>query len=280
MRFFSFLNSAGQASLGAWRDGQQVDLGSRSLLAVLQAGRLDSLAPEISRAPVLDAGAMRPMPLIARPGKLLCVGLNYREHRAEAQQKPDAAYPDFFIRLPSSLLGNGQPLVRPRVSHQFDYEAELAVVIGRGGRAISRDDALDHVAGYALFNDVSVRDYQFRASQWTWGKNFDATGPFGPDLVTPDELPRSVKEGLRIETRLNGAVVQSASTADLIFDVPTLIAQLSEAMTLEPGDVIVTGTPGGVGLARTPPLYMQAGDIVEVSIEGIGVLRNPVVDET
>jgi acylpyruvate hydrolase len=168
--------------------------------------------------------------------------------------------------------------VRPRVSDKFDYEGELVVVIGRGGRAISKDAALSHVIGYSIFNDASVRDYQMKSTQWTMGKNFDGTGAFGPHLVTADELPAG-GAGLRLQTRLNGKVVQDASTAELIFDVKTLISLLSEAFTLESGDIIVSGTPSGVGFARKPPLWMKAGDVCEVEIEGVGTLVNPVADE-
>ena len=177
-------------------------------------------------------------------------------------------------------MAHEQPLVRPAVSDSLglDFEGEIAAVLGKGGRHIREEDALECVAGYALFNDGSVREYQFKSPQWTVGKNFDDTGAFGPDLVTADELPPGAK-GLLLETRLNGEVVQSASTDDMIFDVAQLISIVSQAITLEPGDVIVTGTPSGIGWARTPKLLMKHGDLCEVSVEGIGVLRNPVVDE-
>jgi 2-keto-4-pentenoate hydratase/2-oxohepta-3-ene-1,7-dioic acid hydratase in catechol pathway len=183
-----------------------------------------------------------------------------------------------FARFSSSLIGHKAPLIRPRVSAQFDYEGELVAVIGRSGRRIPKAEALDHVVGYSIFNDASVRDYQLRTTQWTVGKNFDGTGAFGPWLVTPDELPPGAS-GLKLQTRLQGQVVQQASTADLIFDIAALVSLLSEAFTLEAGDVIVTGTPSGVGFARKPPLFMKAGDTCEVEIEGIGTLINPVVDE-
>ena len=175
-------------------------------------------------------------------------------------------------------VGQGAPVVRPKVSDKFDYEGELVAVIGEGGRHISKDKALDHVAGYSIFNDVSVRDYQFKSPQWTVGKNFDGTGPFGPVFVTADELPAGAR-GLRIQTRLNGQIMQDANTNDMVFDLETLIATISEAITLESGDVLVTGTPSGVGQSRKPPVFMKAGDRIEVEIEKIGVLSNPVVDE-
>ena len=169
--------------------------------------------------------------------------------------------------------------MRPALSDNFDYEAELVAVIGRGGRAIPRDRALDNVAGYTLCNEGSVRDYQFKASQWAMGKNFDASGAMGPEIVTIDELPPGAA-GLRVLCRLNGETVQDGTTDDLIFDVPALIAEISAVMTLEAGDLIVTGTPPGVGFVRKPPLWLKPGDTCEVEIEGIGVLRNPVIAET
>ena len=217
------------------------------------------------------------LPPFARAPKIICVGLNYADHSAESGFKtPD--YPTLFGRFNSSLIGHNEPLVRPRQSDTLDFEGELVAVIGRGGRRISREAALSHVAGYSIFNDGSVREYQFKAPQWTVGKNFDGTGAFGPVFVTADELPAGCK-GLRLETRLNGRVVQSASTDDLVFDVVDLVSIISEAMTLEAGDILVTGTPSGVGHARSPKLYMQPGDICEVSIETIGTLRNVVRDE-
>jgi acylpyruvate hydrolase len=187
-------------------------------------------------------------------------------------------YPTLFARFPSSLIAHVEPIVRPRASEKLDYEGELVAVIGKGGRHIPRAAALSHICGYSIFNDGSIRDFQLRTPQWTVGKNFDNTGPFGPVFVSADELPPGA-HGLKIETRLNGRVMQSATTADLIFDVATLVALISEAMTLEPGDFIITGTPAGVGAARKPPVFMKAGDICEVEIEGIGILRNPIVDE-
>jgi 2-keto-4-pentenoate hydratase/2-oxohepta-3-ene-1,7-dioic acid hydratase in catechol pathway len=217
------------------------------------------------------------LPPLRRPEKVICVGLNYREHSAESGfNQPD--YPTLFGRFNSSLIGDGAPIVRPRASIQLDFEGELVAIIGKPGRNIDGSDALDHVVGYSIFNDASVRDFQFKSPQWTVGKNFDGTGAFGPCLVTADELPPGGK-GLRLQTRLNGEVVQDASTDDMVFDVATLITIISEAMTLNSGDVIVTGTPSGVGLSRKPPLFMRAGDFVEIEIEKIGVLSNPVTEE-
>ncbi|OTP76468.1 Fumarylacetoacetate hydrolase family protein [Caballeronia sordidicola] len=220
---------------------------------------------------------MKYLPPLRHPPKILCVGLNFKDHSKESNfEQPD--YPTMFLRVNTSLVAHNAPIVRPRVSDSLDFEGEIAVVLGRGGRHISKDDALSHVAGYALFNDASVREYQFKTPQWTIGKNFDDTGAFGPDLVTADELPLGA-QGLRLETRLNGELVQSANTNDMVFDVPTLISLLSEAMTLEPGDVIVAGTPSGIGWARSPKLLMRHGDVCEVSVQGIGTLRNTIVDE-
>ena len=187
-------------------------------------------------------------------------------------------YPEIFGRFATKLIAHREPIRRPRELSALDYEAELAVVIGRRGRRIHRDRALDYVAGYSLFNDSTIRDFQLRTPQWTMGKNFDATGAFGPWLVTPDAVPPGAK-GLGIQGRLNGRVMQDARTDRLIFDVPTLIELVSVAMSLEPGDVIITGTPGGVGAARKPPVFMQPGDVFEVEIDGMGVLSNPVQDE-
>ena len=224
---------------------------------------------------IVDAKVLPPL---VSPPKLICIGLNYRDHSAESGFVPPD-YPTVFARYASSLIGDGAALIRPRVSTQFDYEGELAVVIGQGGRHISREAALGHVAGYSIFNDGSIRDYQRRTPQWTIGKTFDGTGAFGPAFVTADELPAGCR-GLQLCTRLNGVVMQEALIDDLIFDVATLVSLMSEAMTLQPGDVIVSGTPAGVGAARQPPVFLKPGDICEVEIDQIGLLRNPVADES
>ena len=238
------LAAAGQAL----RDGQTTALASLQLLAPLR-----------------------------RPGKIICIGLNYADHSKESGFETPT-YPAVFSRYASSLMGDGAAMVRPHVSEQLDYEGELVAVIGKRGRHIPREKALDHVMGYSGFNDGSVRDFQFKSAQWTIGKNFDDTGAFGPALVTADELPAGAK-GLRLQTRLNGQVVQSASIDDMIFDVATLVSLLSVVHALAPGDVIVTGTPAGVGLARTPRLWMKPGDVCEVEIERIGLLRTPIRQE-
>ncbi len=251
--------------------------GALARLIAGEADRLLAAGRVLLGGPEVDLDAVELLPPLPAPPKILCVGLNYADHSAESGfAVPD--YPTIFARFASSLIGHGAAIVRPRLSRQLDYEGEFVAVIGRGGRDIARAEALDHVAGYALFNDASIRDYQFRTPQWTVGKNFDATGAFGPWLVTRDALPPGCR-GLRLQTRLNGAVVQSASTDDLVFDVATLVSVLSEALTLEAGDLIVTGTPSGVGFARKPPLWMKPGDVCEVELEGLGVLRNPVADQ-
>jgi len=224
---------------------------------------------DIAEAPLL--------PPLANPSKIICIGLNYGDHARETGVAvPD--YPTVFARFSSSLIGHGSPIIRPRASNQLDFEGELAAVIGRAGRDIAPDHALDHVAGYSVFNDASVRDFQRRTSQWTMGKNFDATGAFGPSFVPASVLPPGCR-GLRIRTILNGVVVQDANTTDMIFDVATLVSMISQVMTLNVGDVIVTGTPSGVGAARTPPLWMKPGDVCEVEVEGIGLLRNPIIGQ-
>ncbi|HTJ57253.1 MAG TPA: fumarylacetoacetate hydrolase family protein [Devosiaceae bacterium] len=257
--------------------GQPGFPGDLASLIAAGATALESAGSRLLEGPAIALDRVELLPPLPAPGKILCIGLNYTEHSRESGFEPPA-YPTIFARFASSLIGHGAPIIRPRVSEQLDYEGELVAVIGRGGRNIAAADALGHVAGYSIFNDASIRDYQLRTPQWTVGKNFDATGAFGPVFVTADALPPGCR-GLRLQTRLNGQVVQDAPIDDLIFDIATLVSLLSEAMTLAPGDVIITGTPSGVGLARKPPLWMRPGDICEVEVEGIGVLRNPILDE-
>jgi len=249
-----------------------------TLQSLIEAGG-DALAragAALAVAPALDVARVKLLPPLSHPEKIICIGLNYTDHSAESGFKqPD--YPTIFGRFNSSLIADGAPILRPSFSDQLDYEGELVAVIGKTARNVSEADALDHVAGYSIFNDASIRDYQFKSPQWTPGKNFDDTGAFGPHFVTADDLPPGC-EGLMLRTRLNGAVVQEASISDMVFSVAKLVAILSDFMTLRPGDVIVTGTPSGVGLARKPPLWMKDGDVCEVEIEGIGVLSNPIRD--
>jgi acylpyruvate hydrolase len=283
MRFVRFLKGglagvaveAGGELRGATEPALQVSSDVTGLLA--ESGALERFGRALADAPPIDPNEIVYLPPLANPSKIVCVGLNYADHTKESPYaQPD--YPTLFPRFVSSLVGHGQPIIRPVVSDSLDFEGEMVAVIGKGGRHISRSRALDHVAGYSIFNDGSVREYQFKSPQWTVGKNFDGTGAFGPSFVTADEVPVGGK-GLRLETRLNGAVVQSASTDDMLFDVAEVIAVISEAITLAPGDVIVTGTPAGVGWARKPQLVMREGDVCEVEIEGLGVLRNPIRDE-
>ncbi len=225
----------------------------------------------------IDPAHVTVLPPLRNPPKIICIELNYRDHAAETHfEQPN--FPTLFTRFRSTLIGHRQPIVRPSVSEQLDYEGEIVAIIGRGGKHIAHEDALQHIVGWTLFNDASVRDYQFLTPQWTIGKNFDSTGPMGPCMVTADELPPGAKD-LVLETRLNGKVVQRASTNDMVFDPAILIETISQAMTLEPGDLIVTGTPAGVGYVRQPPLWMKNGDLIEVEVKGIGLLSNPVVDE-
>lgn len=250
----------------------------RELGALLRASfDREALAAALDRAPserliTLEEAAFAP--LLPEGGRVLCLGLNYIDHAKEASfAKPD--YPVIFARFASSFVGHGEALEAPVVSTRFDYEAELAVVIGRGGRSIARDAALSHVAGYTLLNDGSVRDFQVHSGQWLLGKNFDRSGAVGPELVTADELPPGAR-GLLLQGVLNGAVMQQASTSDMVFDVETTIAYVSQAIALAPGDVIAMGTPSGVGNARTPQVFLKAGDAFEVRVERVGTLRNPV----
>lgn len=284
MRFmvYSEGGARGVAALIAneWRgttaEGTMLE-GSMLEFAFAEPSDRAKLLSRFAALPIIEPTRVQLLPPIGNPGKIICVGLNYSDHTEESGYKqPD--HPTLFPRFASSLIGAGAPIVRPLISEALDFEGELVAVIGRGGRHIDKYHALDHVAGYSIFNDGSIRDFQHRTPQWTLGKNFDGTGAFGPIFVTADELPAGAT-GLRIETRLNGEVVQSSNTEKLIFDVATLVSTISEAITLEPGDIIVTGTPSGIGHARTPRLYMRAGDVVEVEIEGIGVLTNPIADE-
>jgi acylpyruvate hydrolase len=244
---------------------------------IAQGADLLRIGTSLGQSPGIDLNAVRLLPPVPVPPKILCVGLNYDDHLEESGLKKPA-YPEIFARFATSLIPHQEPIRRPRESIALDYEAELAVVIGKPGRRISQEQALDHVGGYSLFNDATVRDFQLRTPQWTMGKNFDGTGSFGPWLVTPDAVPPGAR-GLRIQGRLNGRVMQDARTDQLIFSVPALIEMISIAMSLERGDVIITGTPGGVGAARKPPVFMQPGDVFEVEIEGLGVLTNPVQED-
>ncbi|MBU8541199.1 fumarylacetoacetate hydrolase family protein [Falsiroseomonas tokyonensis] len=241
------------------------------------ADYLASLAARAKDAPRRPLAGLTLLPPVPVPGKMICIGLNYALHAKEGGN-PIPDYPAVFMRGATSLVAHDQPMLRPRASQKLDWEAELAIVIGRRARHVREADALSVIAGYACFNEGSVRDFQRKSTQWTVGKNFDRTGAFGPEIVTADEVSPGA-DNLRIMTRLNGEVMQDSTTGDMIFKVPKLIAILSEVMTLEPGDVIATGTPSGVGYARKPPRFLAPGDVVEVEIESLGVLRNTIEDE-
>lgn len=242
---------------------------------LVRSGRLNEAAQHLREAGEIDPASITVTLPFRRAGKVLCVGLNYADHASESKMEPPS-FPTVFVRFNSNLVPHGADLVKPDASDQFDYEGELVAVIGKAGREIPRQDALDHVAGYTIFNDGSIRDFQLRTNQWTIGKNFDKTGALGPFFVTADALPAGAR-GLRLTTRLNGAVMQNATTDDLIFSVADLVSHLSVGMTLEPGDLIVTGTPSGVGAARDPQVFMKPGDVCEIEVERIGRLRNTVV---
>lgn len=287
MRILSFVQD-GVSKIGLRNQDEVIDLSialpdlPHDLLEVLQAGPelMNKMEAQIKDAPQSARKAYKDIefaPLIARPPKIICIGRNYAAHAAEGGAATPT-YPEIFFRGAESLIGHKQDIIRPTCSDRLDYEGEIAVVISKKGRHIAKEDAFDYIAGYTIFNDATLRDYQRKSSQWTIGKTFDGTGAFGPELVTSDELPLGMK-AVQIQTRLNGRVMQDANTRDLVFPVDYLIATLSECMTLMPGDVIITGTPAGVGYARTPPVFMKPGDVCEVEVEGLGILVNTVADE-
>ena len=283
MKLVSFVAGDGRLGYGAIKDGGVVDLSRRfgerapTLRTLLAAGALAE-AERIARdsAPDFPLEGLELAPVIPDPDKIICVGLNYRDHVAESG-KAVTEKPALFARFAGSQVGHLQPLVKPAISDEFDYEGELAVVMGKGGRHIPGERALEHVAGYSCYNDGSVRDWQRHTSQYLAGKTFAGTGGFGPWLVTADEIPDPSR--LTLETRLNGEVVQHTTTDLMITAIPEQIAYISTILPLLPGDVIVSGTPGGVGVKRRPALFMRPGDVVEVEISGVGVLRNPVIAE-
>lgn len=247
-----------------------------TLREALSADMLSRAAEAASAGEAVATGKLALIPTIPDAGKIICIGMNYREHIKEMGRKPPR-YPAFFLRVNDSLVGHEQPLIRPRLSTHYDWEGELAVVIGHTARHVKRADALEHVAGYTILQDGSLRDYQEHTTQFTAGKNFHQSGAMGPWLVTTDEIPDPA--ALTLETRVSGEVMQRGEVADLCIDVPAIIEYLSGIMELRSGDVIATGTPSGVGAGRKPPRWLVAGDVVEVEISGIGVLRNAVVDE-
>jgi 2-keto-4-pentenoate hydratase/2-oxohepta-3-ene-1,7-dioic acid hydratase in catechol pathway len=276
MRVVSFERN-GKPSYGLLKDDAIVDVGSRlasryrDLRAVLAAGALPELEKVQKEAPSFKTNEVKFLPVIPNPEKILCVGLNYVSHRTETK-RPETEHPSIFTRFADTQVGHLAPVLRPSFSTRFDYEGELALIIGRGGRHIAEQDVNAHIAGYSCYNDVSVRDWQRHTAQWTPGKNFPNTGAFGPALVTPDEIPDL--GACKLTTRLNGQVMQQAPISDLIFTIPVIVSYVSKFTALNPGDVIATGTPGGVGDRREPPVYMKDGDVVEVDIDRIGLLRN------
>ena len=279
MKLMMFKKGSG-AALGVVEGDSVIEVGSGggNLYDVISGGpaALEAVKAAAAKGTKQPLASVKPALPIARPGKFLCIGLNYALHAAEGGHATPT-YPALFPRFHSSLVAAGEPVIRPKESIQLDYECELTIVIGKGGRHIPESKALEHVFGYTMFNDVSVRDFQRKGAQWTPGKNFDGTGPLGPVVVTADELPPGAS-GLRIRTRVNGETMQDSNTSDMIFSTAKIVAILSEFMTLEPGDLIATGTPSGVAHARKPPAWMKAGDKVEVEVEGIGILANPIVD--
>ena len=289
MRFISFEHK-GHSTVGVVLDAnseQFVDLSALGTSLPTELGALIATtnglntafaaaksAPDSATKSIKDVNLL---PLIVSPSKIICMGLNYADHAKEGgNARPE--FPSFFLRGPSSMVGHNRPIIRPKASSKLDFEAELAIVIGQKARHLTPENALSCIAGYSCFNDGSIRDFQRKSSQWTLGKNFDATGGFGPWLVTPDELPLA-GDGLRIQSRLNVKIMQDGNTKDFLWGVVESLCIISECMTLVPGDVIITGTPAGVGYARTPPVWMAPGDICEIDIEGVGVLVNTIADE-
>lgn len=276
MRLLSFERD-GRATFGARVGARVVDLGASypDIVTALREDALTGLAETAAKAePDLALADIVFRPVLGPPAKIICIGLNYMNHVREMNRKVPTV-PSLFIKYHDAMAGHGQPVICPRISGDFDFEGELAVVIGKPGRYIAQDRAMDHVAGYTIVNDGSIRDWQ--AHNVCAGKNFPNTSGFGPYFVTADEIPDP--HALGVTTRLNGAVVQDGNTADFIFSIPCLIEYVSSFTPLAPGDVISTGTPHGVGHGRTPPLYMKPGDVIEVEIDGLGTLINPVEQE-
>ena len=282
MKFLSF-ERGGAATWGAVIDGGVVDLGKAmggtypTLRSAIAGGALKEAGKVADGAsPDATIDEITFLPVIPDPDKILCVGLNYKSH-IEETGRSDSDYPTIFTRFTNTQVGHGQPMIRPKDSTAYDYEGELAVIIGTGGRHISEADSLNHIAGYSCYNDGSIRDWQRHTSQFTPGKNFVGTGGFGPWMVTTDEIPDPAS--MHLMTRLNGETLQDATTDLLVFTVPVLINYISTFTELVPGDVIVTGTPGGVGFKRNPPVFMKDGDTCEIEIDKIGILSNPIADE-
>ncbi|WP_053155777.1 fumarylacetoacetate hydrolase family protein [Pseudomonas sp. P1.8] len=282
MKLVSF-EVSGKASFGVVEDGNVYDLGLR--LAGSYADLKDLIGADAFALAAAEVGKGIPeyrlddvvlLPVIPNPEQIFCIGLNYADHVAETQRQ-STERPMIFMRVPASQVGHNQPMLRPGESEKFDYEGEIAIIIGKGGRRISEEESWDHIAGYACYNDGSIRDWQLHTAQWGPGKNFYRTGSFGPWMVTADEIPANAE--MTLVTRLNGVELQRATTPQLIHSIPKLIAYISTFTPLSPGDVIVTGTPGGIGLKRTPPLFLKPGDVVEIEVDRIGTLVNTVENE-
>jgi 2-keto-4-pentenoate hydratase/2-oxohepta-3-ene-1,7-dioic acid hydratase in catechol pathway len=272
----------GTTTWGVIDGDEAIDLGTAlrdrypDLKSAIAVSALHEAAEQAGDAKRYPLSEIEWLPVIPNPDKILCVGLNYETHRKETG-RAEVENPTIFARFANSQTGHLANIIRPRVSHELDFEGELAIIIGKAGRYISKEDAWSHIAGYACYNDGSVRDFQRHTHQFTPGKNFPDTGAFGPWMMTPDELGELGP--LRIQTRVNGQVVQDATFEQMIFDIPRIVEYCSSFIRLEPGDVIATGTPGGVGAKRTPPLWLKPGDTVEVEIDRLGTLRNGVADE-
>lgn len=277
MKLISF--EAGDSSQVGIVDGTHVLVvtdaawaGGRTMRALIERDELTAAKAHASQR--MPLASLKLLPPVFDPPRIWCVGVNYHEHRIETGRDP-TEQPTIFTRTPQSQVGEGATLAVPAVSERMDYEAEIAIVIGKAGRNIAKANAHAHIAGYSCYNDVSIRDWQRHTTQWIPGKNFEGLGAFGPWLVTPDEMP--APDQMRVIARLNGQVMQDAVASDMIFSIPEIIAYLSTFTTLLPGDVIATGTPGGVGAKHTPPVWMRAGDVVEIEVAGVGVLTNKIV---
>jgi 2-keto-4-pentenoate hydratase/2-oxohepta-3-ene-1,7-dioic acid hydratase in catechol pathway len=280
MKLATFSTAKG-ASYGAVVDKGIVDLGRRlgnrypDLLSLVAADAFGEAAKLLNEKIDFKTAEVTWLPVIPNPGKIICVGLNYQDHVVETG-RDNTEQPAIFLRLPESQVGHLQPIVRPRESTHMDFEAEIAVIVGKAGRRITQKDAWSHIAGYSCYNDGSVRDWQRHTVQWTAGKNFARTGGFGPWMVTADEIPPGTR--MTLSCRLNGERMQHATTEQMIFKIPKIIEYVSTWTTLQPGDVLVTGTPGGVGARRTPPVWMKPGDKVEIEIDKVGILENSIAD--
>lgn len=283
MKFSSF-HANGRSSLGLVTPDGLVDLGSRmgvpTLKALIESGRLNEAAAFAGEAADYTLADVEFLPVITDPAHIWCLAINYQDHIDEIKeigiQRDVPKFPAVFMRYPDTMVGHGQPLLKSAASDDFDYEAELAVIIGKGGRDIPEADAMDHVAGYSAFNDGSMRDWQFHTRQIAPGKNFRGSASLGPWMVTRDEIANP--DALSVQCRLNGETLQASSTKYMIHKIPAFIAYVSTFLDLQPGDILATGTPSGVGFSRKPPIFMKAGDVCEVELEGIGILSNPIAE--